>query len=349
MRRFFAPVVALGVVLAVVIVVASSAVAAGTSTPTSTNGNAVQLVATGLDSPTSFAFGDGSVFEGDSGNSTKLPNGGLYVLKDGKATELKTSLVFVGGLQFHGGKLYISGAALVGHAPAFEILAFSGWNGTAFASQKVIYTAPKSFQGFNGLGFGANGKLYVGVDAGLLNNNDHGPASTSPDLYDILSMSATGGGVKVFASGMRQPWQLAFPAGSSSPYVSDFGQDSGAKNPPDFLLRVKAGQDYGFPKCTWISAAACKGFAKPFATFAPHTDLGGLAFVGHTLYGSEFGFAAPLRPAAVVSLPLSGKGSPKTIVSFPKGDSVIGLGANGGYLYFGVTKGNTGTVYRVKV
>ena len=48
---------------------------------------------------------------------------------------------------------------------------------------------------------------------------------------------------------------------SSSPFVSDLGQDSGAKNPPDFLLRVRRGQAYGFPQCNWTKAKACKGFA----------------------------------------------------------------------------------------
>ncbi len=342
MRRFLAPLAALTGAAALA---AGSALAAAGSTPTSTSGQAVQLLASGVMTPTSFAFGDGQIFEGDGGNSSKVPNGGLYTLADGKATEVSTGLLFVGGLEFHAGKLYASGARLVGGAPTFQIVAFSGWNGTGFTGEKAIYTAPKGFQGFNGLGFGANGSLYVGVDVGLLNNNDHAAASTSPYLYDILSMSATGKHVKVFASGIRQPWQLAFPAGSSSPYVSDFGQDSGAKNPPDFLLRVTAGQNYGFPKCNQTSAAACAGDAKPFLTLAPHTDLGGLAFVGKALYGTEFGYA---HPAAVVSIPLSGKGAPKTVVKVPKGYQAIGLGANKGYLYIGVTNGKAGSVYVVK-
>ena len=37
--------------------------------PVSTNGQKVELVASGLMTPTSFAFGGGMVFEGDGGNS----------------------------------------------------------------------------------------------------------------------------------------------------------------------------------------------------------------------------------------------------------------------------------------
>jgi glucose/arabinose dehydrogenase len=344
------------VALAALAVLAANAAGAtassSSSAPTATNGAPVQLVASGLMTPTSFAFGDSAVFEGDGGNSTKIPNGGLYVLSGGKATKVPTTLklIFVGGLQFHNDTLYISGATLGATGPQFQILAFKNWNGTTFASQKAIYTAPSKFQGFNGLGFGANGRLYVGVDVGLVNGNDHGPASTSPYLYDILSMSPTGGQVEVFASGIRQPWQMAFPSGSNSPFVSDFGQDTAAKNPPDFLLRVTAGQNYGFPKCNWTVASACAGDDKPLKTFAPHTDVGGVVIVGNNLYLSEFGYAAPLRPAAVVSLPLSGSGTATPVVhDVPTGDSIIALGANDNYLYFGLGTKKGAMVYRVKV
>lgn len=349
MRKRLAGVVAAAGIAAAIGVLASNAVAGTAAAPTSTNGHPVALVASGLMVPTSFAFGDGAVFEGDGGNSTSVPNGGLYVLAHGTATKVSTALAFVGGLQFHAGVLYVSGAAIGPSGPEFQILAFTGWNGTTFTSQKPIYTAPKGFQGFNGLAFGADGRLYVGVDVGLLNHNDHGPAGTSPHLYDILSMTSTGGDVKVFASGIRQPWQMAFPAGSNSPFVSDLGQDSAAKNPPDFLLRVTSGQDYGFPKCNWTAASACTGFAKPFKLFAPHTDDGGVVIIGKTVYLSLFGFAAPARPAAVVSLPISGASHTKTLIDdVPAGYQVIGLGENAGYLYLGVTNQKIGFVYRVK-
>jgi glucose/arabinose dehydrogenase len=323
---------------------AIAAQAAGPPPPTSTTGASVQLVASGLGTPTSFAFGNGSVFEGDGGNSSSgPPNGGVFLLKGGKGTLLPGSPQFVGGLLWHNGTLYISGGFVTGPSSAkWQLLSWSGWNGTTFTKQKAIYTAPKGFQGFNGLGLGADGRLYVGVDSGLMNNNDHGPASTSPYLYDMLSISPNGKHFKVFATGMRQPWQMVFTKGSSSPLVSDFGQDSGAKNPPDFLLRVKQDDNYGFPKCNWTQSKACSGFAKPFKFFSPHTDVGGLAIAGSRLYMSEFGFTK-VHPPLVVSMPLGG-GAVKTLL---KGfvAPVIGLGANDGWIYVGEL---TGQVFRVK-
>lgn len=313
--------------------------------PVTTNGASVHLVASGLKTPTSFAFGDGAVFAGDAGasNTCQPPNGGLFVLRDGKATLIPGSPQFVGGLASQNGTLYISGYSSTGSCHGkFQLLAWSGWNGTSFVTHRVVYTAPPKFQGFNGLAFGANGRLYVGVDVGLLNDNDHGPASRSPYLYDILSMKPNGTDLRVFAKGIRQPWQLAFPVGSNSPFVSDFGQDYDAANPPDFLLRVSQGDNYGFPKCNWTNAQVCQGYSKPFKVFAPHTDAGGLAIIGNRLYMSEFGFTTQ-HPPQVVWMPLTGGPVHVFMKGFPA--SIIGLGAHDGTIYVG---DQTGRVYRSK-
>jgi glucose/arabinose dehydrogenase len=325
--------------------VATSALAAGPPPPpTATNGHQVQLVASGLHTPTSFAFGAGQVFEGDGGAETaNPPNGGVFVLKNGTGTLIPGSPVFVGGLAWHKGALYVSGGVLTAKGPKWQIQKWTGWNGTTFTSQKAIYTAPKGFQGFNGIAFGADGRLYVGVDTGLLNNNDHGPATLSPYLYDILSMKTNGKGLKVFATGIRQPWQMAFPKGSSSPFVSDLGQDKGAKNPPDFILRVHKGDNYGFPACNWTSASKCAGFAKPFQQFGPHTDLMGMVIMGNRLYTTSFTGIGAKGAGEVLSLPLKGGKLKPLLKGFVA--PTVGLGGNGGWLYVGEL---TGQVYRVR-
>jgi glucose/arabinose dehydrogenase len=321
--------------------------ASGPPAPKSTNGHKVQLVASGLKTPTSFAFGDGTVFEGDGGNSegSAPPNGGVYALENGKAVKIPSSLKFVAGLAWHDDKLYVSGAALTQKGPIFRLEAWSGWNGKTFTCRRNIYTAPRSFDGFNGIGFGADGRLYVGVDVGLTDGNDHGPKSTSKFLYDILSFRADGTDRQVFATGMRQPWQLAFGKGSSSPYVTDLGQDKRAKNPPDFILHVRAGQNYGFPKCNHTSSTECQGYAKPFRMFTPHTDLMGIALCGDTLYLTSFAGPNGTGPGGeVYSLPLGGHTLKPLITGFVA--PVVGLGLNDGYLYVGEL---TGQVFRLKV
>jgi glucose/arabinose dehydrogenase len=327
-------------------VVASATAASGPPPPVGAKGVSVKLFAAGggLATPTSFAFGGGNVFEGDGGPETQgsaPPQGGVFLLKGGTGTKLDGSPNFVGGLVWHKGTLYVSGASAGAQGIQFQLQAWSGWTGSQFTKQKVIYTAPKGFDGFNGLAFGPDGRLYVGVDVGLTDGNDHGPATTSPFLYDILSLKPNGKDVKVFAKGIRQPWQFAFEKGSSDPFVSDLGQDSGnVKNPPDFVLKVHKGDNYGFPKCTQTNAKKCKGFTKPFKQFAPHTDIMGLAIIGKTLYMTSF--IGNKGNGEVLSMPLKG-GPVKTVV---KGlvAPFVGLGTSGGSLYVGEL---TGTVYKV--
>src|SRR5580704_5299178 len=132
----------------------------GPPAPKSTNGHKVELVASGLKTPTSFAFGDGMVFAGDGGNSegSAPPNGGVYVLKHGKAVEIPSSIKFVAGLAFHDGQLFISGAVLAGGKPSWRLWSWSGWNGKTFTVRRTLYTAGGKFDGFNGIGFGADGR-----------------------------------------------------------------------------------------------------------------------------------------------------------------------------------------------
>jgi glucose/arabinose dehydrogenase len=315
--------------------------------PVSSNGHPVQLVASGLKTPTSFAFGDGRVFVGDGGNSegSAPPNGGVYVLKGGTAVKIPSPVLFVAGLTWYCGKLYVSGAVLANGRPSWRLMAWSGWNGTTFTDQKTLYTATGKFDGFNGIGFGADGRLYAGVDVGLTDNNDHGPASTSPFLYDILTFNADGTDMQVFATGIRQPWQFAFRPGSNAPYVTDLGQDSGVKNPPDYVLHVHAGDNYGFPKCNGTVAANCQGFTPPFASFGPHTDLMGIALQGWTLYMTSFGSTSGKGPGGeVVTLELGSSTLKPLLTGFVA--PTVGLGLSRGYVYVGEL---TGQVYRVRV
>ncbi len=312
---------------------AGAATAAGPPPPpVSPAGKPAQLVATGLKTPTSFAFGAGQVFVSDGTTPGKgvTFKGGVFVVKKGVATRLSQSPLFSFGLAWRNGTLYISAVN--------QLLAWSGWNGTTFTKHEVIYTAPKRFPGFNGLGFGANGRLYVGVDVG--EKNDHGPAS-APYQYDLLSFTATGKHSRIVATGIRQPWQMVFPRGSSSPFVSDLSQDAPMKvanRSPDFVLRVRPGQNYGFPKCNWTHS--CKRYTRPFRFFPPHADIGGLGIIGGRLYMSEFGFV--LHPQ-VVSMPLAG-GPVRTVL---KGfvAPIVGLGTHGGWVYVGEL---TGEIFRVR-
>ena len=105
----------------------------------------VTQVAAGLQTPTSFAVGAGKVFEGDGGSETsKVPNGGVYLLSGGKGVKLAGSPNFVSGLAWHKSALYVAGGTLTNKGPVWQIQRWSGFNGTTFAKRTVIWTAPRA-------------------------------------------------------------------------------------------------------------------------------------------------------------------------------------------------------------
>jgi glucose/arabinose dehydrogenase len=317
---------------------AVSSAAAGSAPPKTRSGKSAQIVASGVATPTGFAFGDGKVFMSDGTPPPEGPFGGVYILKHAVPLKLAGSPAFSFGVTWHKGTLFISAVD--------RILAWKGWNGTEFTKRRVIYRASKRFPGFNGLAFGHDGRLYVGVDVGQ--TNDHGPAK-APFQYDVLSMTASGKHLRIVARGIRQPWQFAFPRGSSSPFVSDLGQDKPRTvQAPDAVLRIRPGQNYGFPSCNWTKPRRCRHRARPFQKFSPHTDPMGLAIVGRRLFISEFGAGTPAR---VVSIPLGG-GRPRVELSgFGPHRNVVGLGAHRGWVYVGETAASVkaaGTVYRFR-
>ncbi len=342
--------IAAGLACGLLPVTAASAASGPPPPPKSPTGKAVTQVAAGggLATPTSFAFGAGQIFEGDAGvESSKLPHGGVFVLKHGKGHKLDGSPSYVSGLAWHRGSLYVASGTVTGkHSAVWSIQKWSSWNGTEFASRKAVYTAPQKFQGFDGIAFGPDGRLYAGVAVQGTNNNDHGPASTSPYLYSILTMNSDGKDLKVFATGIRQPWQMAFAPGSDTPFVSALGQDKPSKlNPPDFVLKVHQGDNYGFPLCNQVVPAKCKGYAKPFRDFAPHTDIMGMAIIGRRLYMTSFVGLHPTNKSGgeVLSMSLSGRNLTPVLTGFVA--PTVGLGAQGNRLYVGEL---TGQVFSIQ-
>ncbi len=330
---------------------AGLAVDAGAATgppPPKTHGGATATLLAGspLKNVTSMAWGDGAMFAGDSGSSETVPNGGLYVVSStGQATKIPSSLLYVAGLAWHDGALYISGGLLKGKVPTYQIDRWSGFNGTTFTKQQTLYTlSTKATGGFDGIAFGPGGRLYAGIGAPA----DHGSSAT-PYAWDILSMNASGKDVKVFATGIRQPWQMAYAPGTSSLFVSDLGQDGPKavekKNPPDFLLKVKQGDDFGFPDCNWTAGSPCGTDTKPFKFFTSHTSIMGLAIIKQTLYMTSFAGLGGKGGGAVYSVPVSG-GKVTPVVTGIAG-ATDALAAHDGDLYVGGSGQKGGLIYEV--
>ena len=184
--------------------------------PTAANGAAVERLAGGLATPTSFAFAGDTVFAGIGPAERGHPPTGLMTVANGSAKKVPGTAPVVFGLAWHNDRLFVSSGD--------KITSYRGWNGTRFTGSRIVRRANSQLEGFNGLAFGPDGRLYTGV--GLNPKFDH---SKNPARYanTVVSMRATGADLKIVARGLRQPFQLTFPAGATSPYVTDLAQDSG--------------------------------------------------------------------------------------------------------------------------
>jgi glucose/arabinose dehydrogenase len=331
-RLFGAALLAALAAVASFAIVASSG-AAGPPLPKATGGQKVEVVATGVPTPTAFAFTGSTVFAGSGPNEQSGGPGGLFTVAGGKATKVPGSPPVVFGLAWKGQSLYVSTGP--------SIVAMSGWDGTKFASTKTVYAnKEKGFPGFNGLAFGPEGRLYAGLALGEKYDHSKDPFEPSQAL---VSMTATGKGLKVVTEGLRQPFQLVFPQGSKYPWVTVLSQDKGkGKVPNDEVIQAKPGQNYGFPTCTWPAASAkvCKGFNEPAILLPPHSSPMGIGAIGNTFYVSLFGGAQGKGPEVVT---MSKKGQPFPFLTGFAAPT-IALGVNNGSVYVGDL---TGTIYKV--
>jgi glucose/arabinose dehydrogenase len=304
----------------------AAAQAQGPPPPTAVNGATVETVAQGVPIPTAFAFGAGQVFVGAGGSEDGSKPGGIFTAAGGTATKLPDSPKFVAGLAYRKGVLYVSGDG--------KLLAYSGWNGTRFAKVKTVFKGPKGFPGFGGLAFGHDGRLYAGVS--ISNFKYDSRKSPQPYAQSLVSLKPNGKDIRVVARGLREPWQLTFVKGIPQPFVSVLAQDN-LKKVPDYIIRARSGQNYGFPDCNWTKPKACRPFAKPFLFLPAHSSPMGIAAIKRTIYVALFG------RQEVDRFSVDG-GKPKAFVT-GYAAPVVALGVHAGRVYTGDL---TGAVYSVK-
>jgi glucose/arabinose dehydrogenase len=310
---------------AAIALAATAAAAKAPPLPQAAGHRTVTVVARGVPTPTQFAVFAGRLFVGGYG-AEKNPDavGGVYVLRDGKAIRVPGSPRHVYGLAAGKNTLYLSTNR--------ALLAWSGWNGTRFEKRRVVGTrAP--YGNFREPAVGPDGLIYVGADTSLPPPGPNYSAS-------LVSVDPATGSITVIASGMRQPWQPLFLPGHALPLVSDLNQDDlGPHRPPDYLLAIERGANYGFPACP-AKPRTCAIYSRPLVRFPAHASPMGLGYLKGKLYVALYGGLG--KGPVVVSMPPSG-GKPTPFLSgFPA--PVIALGTARGNLYAG---DQSGVIYRV--
>ena len=238
------------------------------------DGYAAQVYARGLTQPTAMAFG---------------PHHRLYVTQnDGRVVVARpvpdaprtyaSGFTVPLGLAWAGDRLYVSAQGtlykLKGHEPVplVEKLPFG------LHQQDNVVVAP-------------GGRLYFGSGSTC-----NACAEKDARSAAVLSVKPSGKGLRVEASGLRNPYGLAFEPGTSKLFVSVNGRDDlGDDNPAESVVVLQRGADYGWPGCwpDWGSRTLpgpdCAGVAKPLAYLEPHSSADGMAFWRGSLFVAEWG------------------------------------------------------------
>jgi glucose/arabinose dehydrogenase len=269
-------------------------------------------------------------------------------------------LEYTVGLAFHEGQTFVSDKGRI------VILEDTDDDGVYDQFEPIIEDLPAleyPYHSNNGIAFGPDGKLYVPVGS----TTDHGPLQ-HPYESSILRMNPDGSAVEVFATGFRNPYDLAFsPEGElftadNSPDAID---DLLTFYPPEELNLVREGLDYGFPDAYGFNVRLRtfdgREVEPPVAEFMSSTVSAGVLYYAEGAFPQAYhdsvfvvqygGFLG--RGYKVVYVPLDAQpdgrylGTVQTFVSFQQGWQPIDITLDEeGNLY--IAEWSRGTIYVVR-
>jgi putative membrane-bound dehydrogenase-like protein len=219
--------------------------------------------------PTSLTFGpDGRLYVASAAQN-------IYVLSDMDGDRrAETSAVFARGLNTPLGLLWIGNLLYVSYNANVVAIEDTDGDGTGDKSMPILTNLPVGLHQNDGMVLAADGYIYMGLGSTCDACDEASPLSAT-----ILRFKPDGSGLSVFASGFRNPYDVAFNAAGDL-FATDNGRDKlGDDLPPEELNHIRAGLDYGWPDC-WEGSTGpeCDDQTHAAAGFTAHSSVDGLAF-----------------------------------------------------------------------
>lgn len=235
-----------------------------------------------LHRPTAFAFDDrGRMFVASQ-------DGNIYILQDedqdGRAesrTTFATGYYFPLGVAVHrpSGEVYVS------YQGAITILSDIDGDGRSDQERFLVEDLPFDKHQNDNLEFGPDGWLYLGVGSACDACEDTDPRSAS-----ILRFNVETGQSEVYATGLRNPFDIAFHPETGQLFATDNGRDDlGLDAPFEELNHVIQGGDYGYPNC-WNEQdqPGCEDTLPAIAWFESHSSANGVEIYGGVQFPPEY-------------------------------------------------------------
>ena len=232
--------------------------------------------------PTAFAF--------DSRNRMFVTSqdGNVYLLtdanRDGRAD---ATSIFASGYVFPLGVAVrnSTGSVYISHQGVISVLNDTNGDDIADTENILVGDLPNGEHQNDNLEFGPDGLLYVGVGSTCNACEDTNPRSAS-----ILRFNVDSGESEIFATGLRNPYDIAFRPGTGELFATDNGRDDlGMDAPSEELNYIVQGGDYGYPNC-WDQSdqPGCESSIPAVAFFEAHSSADGLDFYNGQRFPPEY-------------------------------------------------------------
>ncbi|HSJ89528.1 MAG TPA: PQQ-dependent sugar dehydrogenase [Anaerolineales bacterium] len=193
---------------------------------------------------------------------------------DGRADDIS---IFASGYIFALGVAIrpSTGEVYVSHQGVISVLRDTDGDNQADQETFLAGDLPYGKHQNDNLEFGPDGWLYIGLGSTCNACEDSNPLSAS-----ILRFNVDTGDREVYASGLRNPYDLAFQPGTGELFSTDNGRDDlGMDAPFEELNHIVPGGDYGYPNC-WNAAdqPGCEETMPAVAFFEAHSSADGVDF-----------------------------------------------------------------------
>ncbi|MBI3244515.1 MAG: PQQ-dependent sugar dehydrogenase [Chloroflexi bacterium] len=223
--------------------------------------------------------------------------GSIWIMRDDDLNGAADSVAeFASGLKQPEGLAWSEAGLYVTEIDKLVLLKDTNGDGVADESQVIVDGFPGeeyAFHQSNGLTFGPDGRLYIGVGS----TTDHRP-ETHPLAARILSVNPDGSDLKVYATGLRNPFGI-IPAPGGGFFAIDNGSSgcidtatqvddcSNKIDVPEELNYIVEGKDYGFPNYFGIPPQD-SGTQPPVVTFVDHSAPAGIDFYAGDAFPTKY-------------------------------------------------------------
>lgn len=153
------------------------------------------------------------------------------------------------------------------------------------AREVVVSGLPTGLHQNDNLKFGADGWLYMG-----LGSTCDACVEVDERSGTIMRFNVDTDESEIIASGLRNPYDLAFHPATGDLFATDNGRDDlGLDSPFEELNHIVVGGDYGWPDC-WNEreGSDCAGTETAVAFFESHSSANGLDFYTGSQFPAEY-------------------------------------------------------------